>query len=62
MGLRDSFVNNVGGSDDKTPRALADTSDEIFRSQMELNLTSAFQGCRAGRTHRTTSYQRRDGQ
>ncbi len=43
----DIWVNNVGGSDDKTVRALLDTPDEVFRSQLELNLTSAFQGCKA---------------
>lgn len=43
----DIWVNNVGGSDDKTVRALRDTPDEVFRSQLELNLTSAFQGCKA---------------
>ena len=43
----DIWVNNVGGSDDKSVRLLEDTPDEVFRSQLELNLTSAFQGCRA---------------
>jgi NAD(P)-dependent dehydrogenase (short-subunit alcohol dehydrogenase family) len=43
----DIWVNNVGGSDDKATRALIDTPDETFRSQLELNLTSAFQGCKA---------------
>ena len=47
FGRLDIWVNNVGGSDTKTTRALVETPDEIFRSQMELNLTSAFQGCRA---------------
>lgn len=47
LGRLDVWVNNVGGSDDKNVRALADTPDEIFRSQLELNLTSAFQGCKA---------------
>jgi NAD(P)-dependent dehydrogenase (short-subunit alcohol dehydrogenase family) len=41
------WVNNVGGSDEKTTRTLLDTPDEVFRSQLELNLTSAFQGCKA---------------
>ncbi|NBU94564.1 MAG: SDR family oxidoreductase [Actinobacteria bacterium] len=40
-------MNNVGGSDEKDVHLLVDTSDDIFRSQLELNLTSAFQGCRA---------------
>jgi 7-alpha-hydroxysteroid dehydrogenase len=41
------WVNNVGGSDEKTTRTLLDTPDDVFRSQLELNLTSAFQGCKA---------------
>ena len=41
------WVNNVGGSDEKTVRSLVDTPDEVFRSQLELNLTTAFQGCKA---------------
>ncbi len=47
FGRLDVWVNNVGGSDEKTVRALLDTPDEVFRSQLELNLTSAFQGCKA---------------
>ena len=47
FGRLDIWVNNVGGSDEKTVRSLADTPDEIFRAQVELNLTSAFQGCKA---------------
>ncbi len=47
FGRLDIWVNNVGGSDEKDVHLLVDTSDEIFRSQLELNLTSAFQGCRA---------------
>jgi NAD(P)-dependent dehydrogenase (short-subunit alcohol dehydrogenase family) len=47
FGRIDVWVNNVGGSDEKTTRALVDTPDEVFRSQLELNLTSAFQGCKA---------------
>lgn len=47
FGRLDVWVNNVGGSDDKTTRALVDTPDDVFRSQLELNLTSAFQGCKA---------------
>lgn len=47
FGQLDIWVNNVGGSDEKDVHALIDTSDEIFRSQVELNLTSAFQGCKA---------------
>jgi NAD(P)-dependent dehydrogenase (short-subunit alcohol dehydrogenase family) len=47
FGRLDIWVNNVGGSDEKTTRLLVDTPDEVFRSQLELNLTSAFQGCKA---------------
>jgi 7-alpha-hydroxysteroid dehydrogenase len=47
FGRLDVWVNNVGGSDDKTTRSLIDTPDDVFRSQLELNLTSAFQGCKA---------------
>jgi NAD(P)-dependent dehydrogenase (short-subunit alcohol dehydrogenase family) len=42
--------NHVGGSDEKTTRALVDTPDDTFRAQLELNLTSAFQGCKAAAT------------
>ena len=51
FGRLDIWVNNVGGSDDKTTRPLVDTPDEVFRSQLELNLTSAFQGCKAAAAH-----------
>jgi len=47
FGRLDVWVNNVGGSDEKTVRALAETPDDVFRAQLELNLTSAFQGCKA---------------
>jgi NAD(P)-dependent dehydrogenase (short-subunit alcohol dehydrogenase family) len=47
LGGLDVWVNNVGGSDEKTVRELADTPDDIWRSQLELNLTSAFQGAKA---------------
>ena len=47
FGRLDIWVNNVGGSDEKDVHSLVDTADEIFRSQLELNLTSAFQGCKA---------------
>jgi len=50
FGRLDIWVNNVGGSDDKATRALIDTPDDTFRSQLELNLTSAFQGCKAAAT------------
>jgi 7-alpha-hydroxysteroid dehydrogenase len=47
LGRLDVWVSNVGGSDEKTVRELVDTPDEIWRSQLELNLTSAFQGAKA---------------
>src|SRR5215204_6059321 len=47
FGRLDVWVCNVGGSDEKTVRELVDTPDEIWRSQLELNLTSAFQGAKA---------------
>jgi NAD(P)-dependent dehydrogenase (short-subunit alcohol dehydrogenase family) len=47
FGRLDVWVNNVGGSGESSTRALVDTSDEVFRSQLELNLVTAFQGCRA---------------
>jgi len=53
FGRLDIWVNNVGGSDDKTTRSLIDTPDETFRAQLELNLTTAFQGCKAAATHMT---------
>ncbi len=51
FGRLDVWVNNVGGSDDKTVRQLVDTPDDVFRAQLELNLVSAFQGCRAAAAH-----------
>jgi 7-alpha-hydroxysteroid dehydrogenase len=50
FGRIDIWVNNVGGSDEKTTRLLVDTPDEVFRAQLELNLVSAFQGCKAAAT------------
>jgi NAD(P)-dependent dehydrogenase (short-subunit alcohol dehydrogenase family) len=50
FGRLDIWVNNVGGSDEKTVRDLIDTPDEVFRSQLELNLTTAFQGAKAAAT------------
>lgn len=47
FGRIDVWVNNVGGSDESTTRPLVDTPDDVFRSQLELNLTTAFQGCKA---------------
>ena len=47
FGSLDIWVNNVGGSDEKKTRTLIDTPDDIFRRQLELNLTTAFQGAKA---------------
>ena len=47
FGKLDIWVNNVGGSDEKKTRKLIDTPDEVFRNQVELNLTTAFQGAKA---------------
>jgi NAD(P)-dependent dehydrogenase (short-subunit alcohol dehydrogenase family) len=47
FGRLDIWVNNVGGSDAKTLRTLVDTPDDVWRSQLELNLTSAFLGSKA---------------
>jgi len=51
FGRLDIWVNNVGGSDEKVTRTLIDTPDDIFRSQLELNLTTAFQGAKAAAMH-----------
>jgi NAD(P)-dependent dehydrogenase (short-subunit alcohol dehydrogenase family) len=47
FGRLDVWVNNVGGSDDKQLRLLVDTPDDVWRSMLELNLTSAFLGAKA---------------
>jgi NAD(P)-dependent dehydrogenase (short-subunit alcohol dehydrogenase family) len=51
LGRLDIWVNNVGGSDEKATHVLLDTPDEIFRAQLELNLTTAFQGAKAAASH-----------
>ena len=51
FGRLDAWVNNVGGSDEKTTRLLVDTPDDVWRNQLELNLTAAFQGAKAAATH-----------
>ena len=51
FGQLDAWVNNVGGSDEKTTRLLVDTPPDIWRSQIELNLTSAFLGCQVAARH-----------
>jgi NAD(P)-dependent dehydrogenase (short-subunit alcohol dehydrogenase family) len=47
FGRLDVWVNNVGGSEEKDVHLLVDTPDATFRAQLDLNLTSAFQGCKA---------------
>jgi NAD(P)-dependent dehydrogenase (short-subunit alcohol dehydrogenase family) len=47
LGRLDIWVSNVGGNDEKDTRELMDTSDDHFREQLELNLTTAFQGAKA---------------
>jgi 7-alpha-hydroxysteroid dehydrogenase len=47
FGRLDVWVNNVGGSVEKTTYRLADAPDDFFRGMLELNLTSAFQGAKA---------------
>lgn len=47
LGQLDIWVNNVGGSDDKALRPLVETLDATWRDQLELNVTSAFLGCKA---------------
>ncbi len=47
LGRLDIWVSNVGGSDEKGTQELLSTSDDHFRDQIELNLTTAFQGAKA---------------
>jgi 7-alpha-hydroxysteroid dehydrogenase len=47
FGRLDVWVNNVGGSDEKATRLLVDTPEDVWRSQLELNLTSGFLGAKA---------------
>ncbi len=51
FGRLDVWVSNVGGSDEKTVRELVDTPDDVWRAQLELNLTTAFQGAKAAARH-----------
>jgi 7-alpha-hydroxysteroid dehydrogenase len=53
LGSLSIWVNNVGGSDEKTTRLLRDTPAETWRSQLELNITAAFLGCQAAIEHLT---------
>ncbi len=47
FGRLDAWVNNVGGSDDKAMYTLVDTTEEYWRSMIDLNLTAAFLGAQA---------------
>lgn len=47
FGRLDIWVSNVGGNDEGGTEELLDTSDDHFRAQLELNLTTAFQGAKA---------------
>jgi len=51
LGRLDIWVNNVGGSDDKTTHLLVDTPEAVWQSQLELNLTTAFRGLKAAAAH-----------
>ena len=53
FGRLDVWVNNVGGSDEKATRLLIDTPDDVWRSQLELNLTVAFVGLKAAASRMT---------
>ncbi len=45
------WVNNAGGSQDRTVRDLGEVSDEYWDEMIEFNLTSAFLGIRAALPH-----------
>src|SRR5829696_8535929 len=47
LGRLDVWVNNAGGTDDPSVRALSDTTDEQFRDMLELNLVSVLACVRA---------------
>jgi NAD(P)-dependent dehydrogenase (short-subunit alcohol dehydrogenase family) len=47
FGRLDIWVNNAGGSDEPTVMPLVETSDDVFRSMVELNLTVVFQAAKA---------------
>lgn len=51
FGRLDAWVNNVGGSDEKATRLLVETPDDVWRNQLELNLTAAFLGAKAAAAH-----------
>ncbi len=47
LGRLDVWVNNAGGSEEKRTQPMVETSDATWRAQLELNLTTVFQGATA---------------
>ncbi len=47
LGRLDVWVSNAGGSEEKRTQPLVETSDDTWRAQLELNLTTVFQGATA---------------
>ena len=47
LGRLDVWVSNAGGSEEKRTQPLVETSDDTWRAQLELNLTTVFQGAAA---------------
>jgi 7-alpha-hydroxysteroid dehydrogenase len=47
FGRIDTWVNNVGGSDDKATYTLTETSEDYWRAMLDLNLTVSFLGAKA---------------
>jgi 7-alpha-hydroxysteroid dehydrogenase len=54
LGQLDIWVSNVGGSEEKRTQPLIETSDETWRAQLELNLTTVFQGAKAAARRMTS--------
>ena len=44
LGRLDVWVNNAGGSEEKRTQPMVETPDDTWRAQLELNLTTVFQG------------------
>jgi 7-alpha-hydroxysteroid dehydrogenase len=53
LGRLDIWVNNAGGSEEKRTQPLLETTDATWRAQLELNLTTAFQGAKAAASRMT---------
>jgi 7-alpha-hydroxysteroid dehydrogenase len=47
LGRLDVWVSNAGGSEEKRTQPMAETTDATWRAQLELNLTTVFQGAKA---------------